>query len=94
MQAHQSTPIELVKDITLSENTTEFLLLSLQRCFNMKPLQVQQLLTGQNQLLMQACEQGLPIDDFQKPSFWFEFLSQETIFNKMISQFRQAISEN
>ena len=65
----------LVKDILEAENTTEFLLLSLQRSFSMKPQQVQQLLQNQNMLLLKACEQGLPIENYAKVNFWFEYLN-------------------
>ena len=40
----------------------------------MKPQQVQQLLTNQNMMLLQACEQGMPLDDYSKVAFWFEYL--------------------
>lgn len=43
---------ELVKDILEADNTTEFLLLSIQRGFAMKPQQVQQLLSQKNMKLV------------------------------------------
>ena len=81
-----------MKDIKDADNTTEFLLLSLQRSFNMKPQQIQQLLTNQNIVLMRASEQGLPIGDFSKISHWYSYLSQDSSFQKMIHLFRNAYS--
>ena len=81
-----------MKDIREAENTTEFLLLSLQRSFNMKPQQVQQLLTNQNIVLLRACEQGLPIGDFSKLCHWYSFLLQESTFSKLVHLFRNAYS--
>lgn len=86
--------IQLVKEVTAADNTTEFLLLSLQHCFVLKPQQVQQLLQNQNQLLIQACEQGLPVGDFTKVKHFFEFIGQDAIFKKMINQFVKALSQN
>ena len=84
--------ISLVKDITKADNTTEFLLLSLQRCLNLKPQQVQRLLTNSNAALIESFEQGLPVGDFSKLNFWLEYLQQETIFSKMIRQLSDAFA--
>lgn len=46
----------------------------------MKPQQVQQLLTGQNLVLLRANEIGMPITDFTKPQSWFAYLAQDVIF--------------
>jgi hypothetical protein len=40
--------VELLKPIAESDNTTEFLMLTLQQAFNYEPAQVQELLTNSN----------------------------------------------
>ena len=45
-------------------------------------------------LLIQVCEQGLPIGNYDKVSGWLEYLAQDTIFNKMLTLFTEAWSSN
>ena len=44
-------------------------------------------------MLLQACEQGLPLDDYSKVAFWFEYLSQDAIFKKLMELVVEAYSE-
>ena len=37
-------------------------------------------------MLLQVCEQGLPEGDFSKIIAWFDYLSMELVFNKMLDQ--------
>ena len=56
----------------------------------MRAVEVQQLLENKNILLLQACEQGFPLNSFDMVSSWFSFMSQGAIFKKMIELFKQA----
>ena len=58
----------------------------------MKPNQVQKLLASQNKVLLQVCAQGLPRGDYHKVTFWYQYLNQDAIFDKMLSLFTDAFS--
>ena len=45
-------------------------------------------------LLIQACEQGLPIDDYSKVIIWLEYLGQDMVFKKMLNLFFAALRAN
>ena len=87
----ESNAVE-VKDLQEAGSTTEFLLLSMQKSFNFKPQQVQELLTNSNRYLMQACDRGFQ-GDFTKVIAWYEQLSDAKNFNKMIALFVEAFEK-
>jgi len=58
---------------------------------NLKPNQVQELLTNQNQYFLQACDNGFK-GDFRPVISWFELLHEYSF--KIISLFQQAYSNN
>ena len=41
-------------------------------------------------LLIQSSEQGLPLDNYTKVCFWYEYLLQDQVFKKMIDLFLAA----
>ena len=59
----------------------------------MRAVEVQQLLENKNILLLQACEQGFPLNQFEMVSSWFSYLNQGAIFKKMIDLFKQAYGQ-
>ena len=83
--------VELAKEIEDATDTTEFLMITLQKSFNFQPEKVHELLTNSNQYLMQACDKGIK-GDYRPVVKWYELLNEVANYEKMIEFFKQAVS--
>ena len=83
---------QVAKQTTDATSTTEFLLLVLQRSFGLKTQQVQDMLTNQNQYLMQTCTRGIA-GSYSKVIAWLEMLLSKHNFSKLIELFVEAFEK-
>lgn len=80
-----------MKPITQADNTTEFLMLTLQVAFNIEPAQVAELIGNKNQYLLQACDKGFR-RDFKPVITWYEMMVEAQNFSTLVNLFHQAFA--
>ena len=83
---------QVLKQTVEASSTTEFLLLVIQRSFDFKTKQVQDILTNQNPFLVNACTRGIQ-GSYQKVLTWLEMLVSKQNFAKMIELFVEAFEK-
>lgn len=71
--------IQTDRNLNLSQNSLEFLLITLSRSFELTPRQAAALLTNNNQYLVTACVKGIKGGFFQSLFSWYKELYDNLI---------------